>query len=116
MQRSTYIDWLLEQSFRPDHIGDAARWLTKKIDEGFDPVDMFCLLEATGEDLHLTEAVQEGLVEYAITLQQLGQRVSVITDEEALQMKLDSALRTEDYNKAAQLRDQINKIQTNKNQ
>lgn len=110
MERSTYIDWLLEQNLRADQIGDVARWLIKQIDEGFDPIDMYCLMERAGEDLHLTESIQEGLIEYALMIQRTGGRIQVIGDEETLQMKLESALRNEDYEKAAKLRDEINRL------
>jgi hypothetical protein len=112
MVRSSYIDWLLEQELRNDGVGDVARWLSAEMDKGFEPVDMFCLLDRTDGNDHLFESIKGGLVEFAMTLKQYTE----ISDAEATESKLEVALRNEEYLKAAELRDQLKNIRKNNNQ
>lgn len=106
MLRSSYIDWMLEQNFRQDSIGDVSRWLHKEMLEGFEPVDMFCMLDRAGNDDHLFESIKNGLIEFSMGLH----AYSEISEEETLKSKLDVSLRNEEYLKAAEIRDELNKI------
>lgn len=106
MIRSSYIDWILEQNFRQDAIGDVSRWLHREISEGFEPVDMFCLLDRADGDDHLFENIKSGLIEFAMGLD----AYSEISEEETLKSKLQVSLRNEEYLKAAEIRDELNKI------
>lgn len=112
MVRSSYIDWLLEQNFRKDAIGDVSRWLHDEMSNGFEPVDMFCLLDRADGNDHLFENIKGGLVEFAMGLESYSE----ITDEQTLKSKLDVSLRNEDYLKAAEIRDELNKIKREKNE
>ena len=112
MQRSSYIDWLLDQNLRTDSIGELSRWLIKEMDNGFDPTDMFCILEheQVKGNFEKRKTIYEGLAEYGFLIKERNDRIVEISELDALERKLDVAIRNEDYLKAAELRDEINKL------
>lgn len=112
MQRSSYINWLLDQNLRRDPIGDLSRWLIKEMDNGFDPTDMFCILEheQVKDDFEKRKVIYEGLAEYGFLIKERNDKIVEISDLDALERKLDVAIKNEDYLKAAELRDEIKKL------
>jgi len=110
MIRSSYIDWLMDQSHRSDEIGDASRWLIRHMRSGFEPIDMFDLLDKAASETNLEGldiSIKRGLVEFATGLESYTE----ISEEQTLESKLEAALREEDYKKAARLRDEMDILQ-----
>ena len=104
--RSSFIDWLLEQQHRPDRVGTASRWLSREMNDGFDPIELEDI--AIRAKNGMKDMVIESFLEFGIMLSKTKSKVSIIDDKEIDKEKLKRAVREEKYEEAAKLRDKIN--------
>ncbi len=104
--RSSFIDWLEEQKYRKDDVGDISRWIFSK--PGFDPLELHDILDEVKGDTKKIKATIAAFAEYGIILKQDLDKVKIIKDEDLDQYKLERAVRNEDYEEAAKLRDKLN--------
>lgn len=105
--KSSYITWILEQNLRQDNVGIISRWILDQPE--FEPVEFHDILEKT-KDEELRSFAIESLVEYAGTIIEEGAIIKIIDDEEIDKERLNIALKHENYEEAAELRDRLNAI------
>ncbi len=117
--RSSFIKWLVEQNHRIDNIGKISRWVNAEIETGFEPIELHCVLSRIlekKEKKNLIKETQEAFLEFASELfgdvkdieEMLISGVKIIPEDDVMDAKLDNAVRSENYEEAARLRDQIN--------
>ena len=115
--RSSFIDWLIEQQYRPDDVGNLSRWVLAESE--FEPLELNDILDRINADPDNTvedpkkmkEHALSSLVEYGNILYDERDNINlnIISDEAIQQEKLNIAIRNENYEEAAKLRDKINK-------
>lgn len=101
--RSSYIDWLLEQQWRPDETGELARWVSAKPD--LEPLEFQDILEEIGDDTDRKQQAFDTLLEFGIIIKEEGADINIIDSAEIDKYKLERAIRNENYEEAARLRD-----------
>jgi len=114
--RSSFIDWLIEQQEADGKAGILSRWVLSEIE--FEPLEFHDILERIINDPHGTvddKAEMKAiavycLVDYASFLAEEGIGIKIIEDAEIDKERLNIALKNENYEEAAKLRDRLNKL------
>jgi hypothetical protein len=111
--RSSYIEWLVEQKYRMDDIGLLSRWVLDEMNVGFTPIEFDDVLSRIRDNAErsrkffLNSTAYESLVEFATDIP--IESISIIDDSDVLEQRLENAVNNEEYEKAAEIRDEINK-------
>lgn len=58
--RSSFIDWMLEQYWRDDHVGELSRWIIEQPD--FEPIEFHDILEKVNENDDLKSSAIDSLI------------------------------------------------------
>jgi hypothetical protein len=105
--RSGYIDWLLEQSWRGDNTGTLAKWVIAEKD--FSPVEFHDILERTTDE-DIKQYAIDSLIEFASQIVDEGKIIKIIEDVEVDKERLNNAVKYENYEEAARLRDRLDAV------
>lgn len=103
--RSSFIDWMLEQYWRDDHVGELSRWIIEQPD--FEPIEFHDILEKVNENDDLKSSAIDSLIEYATTVIDDNTILKVIDDMEVDKERINIAVRQERFEDAAILRDKF---------
>lgn len=120
--RSSFIDWLLEHQEADGKIGILSRWMLSESE--FEPLEFHDILERIINDPHGTVGDKDEmkataiscLIDYASFLSEQGIGITIIEDAVIDNERLKIALRNENYEEAAKLRDRLNKLKDKKDE
>lgn len=103
MIRSSYIEWLLEQQWRTDEVGELARWVIAEPE--FVPLELHDILDRCNDTMKIIAF--ESFVEFAENIPK-DKPITTISENDIDQERLNIAVSHENYEEAAKLRDKLN--------